>query len=161
VSCFGGKDQTALFAGHDRFETLASALSSIPGLSISRWELTNLAHYLRIGVSCGENAVQSEVVPEASERLRLRLLFARRTHLSCARVLRPQSRLAVHVFPAQDTVPCPAPGVRRKEPFGLRWIRGESMAQGGVCTFLATKCSPDELFRCSKVLWVGNELGQA
>ena len=35
------------------------------------------------------------------------------------------------------------------------------MAQGGVCTFLATKFAPDELFRCGKVLWVGNELGQA
>ena len=35
------------------------------------------------------------------------------------------------------------------------------MAQGGMCTVLATKSAPDELFRCSKVLWVGNELGQA
>ena len=35
------------------------------------------------------------------------------------------------------------------------------MAQGCVCTVLATKSAPDELFRCGKVLWVGNELGQA
>ena len=35
------------------------------------------------------------------------------------------------------------------------------MAQGGMCTVLATKSAPDELFRCGKVLWVGNELGQA